>query len=103
MFRENQIIGVCIAICFICGCLALVFSLTRKLIAEDKILFLLLFIVTLMGSVWTIDNVVAFNIKLLDDEENKIVLQMLTTVVSLTIGYWMRGDKASKSKDDIKS
>ncbi|MES2382420.1 MAG: hypothetical protein V4538_15340 [Bacteroidota bacterium] len=99
MFQNNQILGVCIAIGFICACLAVVFYLTRKLIAEDKILFLLLFVVTLMASVWAIDNVIAFNMKLLDDEENKIVLQMLLQVVSLTLGYWMRGDKTKKSTE----
>lgn len=93
MFQDNLTLGVAIAMSFITICVASVMYFTRKLIAHDKILFLLIFLVTLLASTWAVDKIVASKSALLTDEENKIVLQIMNNVVALVLGYWLGKQK----------
>jgi len=91
MFQDNLTLGVVIAMAFISLCVGAALYFTRKLIAEDKILFILVFMVILLSATWCVDKIVASKTQLLNDEENKSVLQMMDNVISLVIGYWLRG------------
>ena len=88
MYTSNPLVGVLIAVSFVVLCIVMVLYNTRKLIAQDKILFLLIFLVTMLASTWFIDNVIAFKIQLLDDEENKSILSMISYIVVLVLGYY---------------
>jgi uncharacterized membrane protein HdeD (DUF308 family) len=99
MDNKTQVVGVVIALVFITICSAAILYFTRKLIAQDKILFLLIFLVTLLACSWAVDNIIAIHMNLLDDEENKTILQIMSNVVSLVLGYYMRGGE----KNDLKS
>ncbi len=64
------------------------------MIAQEKILFLLVFLIILLASTWFVDNVVIHDKKLLDDEENKTILQIISNIVSLVLGFYF-GSKVS--------
>jgi len=89
MFQDNLTLGVLIAMVFVSLCVGTTLYFTRKLIAEDKILFVLVFMVTLLTATWCVDKIVASKTQLLSDEENKSILQMMDNVISLVIGYWL--------------
>lgn len=93
MFQDNLTLGVFISIIFITLCVGSVVYFTRKLIAQDKILFVLVFLVALLAATWAVDKVVASKTQLLTEEENKTILQIMDNVVSLVLGYWLGKQK----------
>lgn len=99
MFQNQQTLGVILALAFMISCIGLVIYFTKSLIAQDKILFLLIFLVALLSTVWAVDKVIAFRIALLSDDEKKTILQIIENVVALTLGYYM-GSKKNDDKHD---
>ncbi len=99
MFTDNTTWGVILAILFICGALASVLYFTRSLIAQEKILFLLIFLVVGQFSVWLIDRVVAFRIQLLREEESRFIMTTIDSIVKLVLGYYL-GTKATEKDND---
>ncbi len=89
MFTDNTTIGVITALAFIVGIMFFVVHYTKPLIAEQRILFLLIFLITLLSSTWVIDKIIAFKIQLLHEEESKRIFDMIETVVTLTLGYYL--------------
>ncbi len=102
MFQDNQVLGVCIAMGFISGIIGVVLYFTRNLIAEHKILFLLIFLVALLNGVLVTDKVIAFKTALLDKEETKEIISIDVMLIGLTTGHYMNGGKKS-DKDDNNS
>jgi len=86
MFQDRQVIGIFIAIALLIGIVATALYMTRNLIAEDKFNFLVVVIVSMLLGVWVIDNVIAFKTQLLDDDENKFILQTLGYVMAYVLG-----------------
>ncbi len=86
MFQDRQILGICIAIALLIGIVATSLYMTRNLITEDKFNFLVVVIVSMLLGVWVIDNVIAFKTQLLDDDENKFILQTLGYVMAYVLG-----------------
>jgi zinc transporter ZupT len=86
MFQDRQVIGILIAIALLIGIVATALYMTRNLIAEDKFNFLVVVIVSMLLGVWVIDNVIAFKTQLLDDDENKFILQTLGYVMAYVLG-----------------
>jgi len=97
MFKDSTTIGVIIAMVFITGAIAAVLYFTRKLIAEEKILFLLVFLVTLFATVWAVDNVIAIRMELLSEKETDMILKNLENTISLVLGFYM-GSKRQKEQ-----
>jgi len=95
---NNQVVGSIVALLFIVSCTACILYFTRKLIAEDKILFLLMFLMILLATTWAIDSVIAINTSLLSDEQNKTILEMMKAMANLTLGYFIGNYK--KKEDD---
>jgi hypothetical protein len=83
-----------VAVLFLIACQWLVIHYTKSLIAQDKILFVLIFLVVLLAGSWAIDNVIMPNIQLLDAEENKTILQIMNSIVNLVLGYYLGSKKA---------
>ena len=86
MFQDNQLIGIFIAIGLLIAIVATSLYMTRNLIADDKFNFLVVVIVSMLLGVWVIDNVIAFKTQLLDDDENKFILQTLGYVMAYVLG-----------------
>jgi hypothetical protein len=96
MFQDRQLIGSIVAMVFIISLVACVLYFTRKLIAHEKILFVFILIATILSAVWVVDNVIALKINLLDEKEDDAVLQIMTTIVQFTLGFYF----GSKVKDN---
>ncbi len=97
MFTENIYIGVLLAVVFIGFCLWMVIRQTKTLIAQDKVLFLLIFLVTLLSSIWSVDKIVAHRIELLTPEESKSIFEIIRNIVVLVLGYYF-GTKKDKNE-----
>ena len=99
MFTESPLLGVLIAMVFMGASLWVVLKYTKPLIAEHKILFLLVYIVVILTNSWFIDNIVAYRRELLDSEENKMILQIMLAVVNFGLGYYSGSKKQDADKD----
>jgi hypothetical protein len=93
MFQDNQILGQIFSLLVIGGFVYASIRMTKDLVANDKINFLLVLIVSVLVGVWFIDNVIAFKTELLDKEENKFVLQALWSIVTFVLGRQSNKDK----------
>jgi uncharacterized membrane protein YphA (DoxX/SURF4 family) len=100
MFKDYPYIVVGIAMSFMCFTLWLVLKYTKPLIAEHKIMFLMVYITVVIVNSWVIDNLLAFKLDLLDAEENKTILQIMFGIVNFGLGYYSATNKSEK-KDDI--
>jgi hypothetical protein len=88
MYNYNVVIGVLLAITFISSLIFFVVHKTKDLIAQEKILFLLIFLITVLTGVWCIDRVVAFNVNLLTTAESDAIFEIIRTIVTLVLGYY---------------
>ncbi len=88
--------------------LGLAFILTslyfvNKMFANDTqeilVRFILLVFTALVG-VWVVDKVIAFKIKLLDDEQDKQLFDLIKTLVLMIFSYYF-GSKKSIDKKKI--
>ena len=86
MFQDNQLIGIFLAVAVMAAIVWVAIKMTKGLIAEDKFNFLVVFIVAILGGVWIVDNVIAFKTQLLDDDENKFIMQTLGYVMAYVLG-----------------
>lgn len=96
MLQSNQFIGIIVAMAFIITLVACVLYFTRKLIAQEKVLFMFILIASMLSAVWVVDNVIALKTKLLDEKEDDAVLQIMTTIIQFTLGFYF----GSKVKDN---
>ncbi len=88
--------------------LGLAFILTslyfvNKMFANDTqeilVRFILLVFTALVG-VWVVDKIIAFKIKLLDDEQDKQLFDLIKTLVLMIFSYYF-GSKKSIDKKKI--
>ena len=96
MFHDSRFIGVIIAMAFISTLVGCVLYFTRKLIAQEKVLFMFILIASMLSAVWVVDNVIAINIKLLDEKEDDAILQIMTTIIQFTLGFYF-GSKVKEN------
>jgi hypothetical protein len=66
---------------------------------EILVRFILLVFTALVG-VWVVDKVIAFKIKLLDDEQDKQLFDLIKTLVLMIFSYYF-GSKKSIDKKKI--
>ncbi len=97
MFKENPYIGVAIALSVIILVQVAVNYRTKALVGQDKILFMFIMLSSLLASVWVVDNVIAFQYKLLSEKEDEAILRMLETIIQTTLGYYL-GIKSAGNK-----
>ncbi len=96
MFQENPFVGVLIAMIFISLLVGAVLYFTRKLIAQEKVLFMFILISTVLVAVWVTDNVIFYKVNLLSEKEDDAILQMMRTIIEFTLGFYF----GSKVKDN---
>ncbi len=86
--------------------LGLAFILTslyfvNKMFANDTqeilVRFILLVFTALVG-VWVVDKVIAFKIKLLDDEQDKQLFDLIKTLVLMIFSYYFGSKKSIDKK-----
>jgi hypothetical protein len=66
---------------------------------EILVRFILLVFTALVG-VWVVDKIIAFKIKLLDDEQDKQLFDLIKTLVLMIFSYYF-GSKKSIDKKKI--
>ena len=96
MFQDNPLIGVIITMVFIVSLVGAVLYFTRKLISQEKVLFMFILISTVLVGVWVADNVVFNNQNLLSEKEDDAILQTMRTIIEFTLGFYF----GSKVKDN---
>ena len=97
MFSASPYIGVLVALIFIGVCVWLVIQQTKSLISQDKILFLLIMLTTLLTGVWVSDKIIAFRIQLLTPEESKEIFEIIRNMIATVLGYYF-GTKGNDKK-----
>jgi hypothetical protein len=65
---------------------------------EILVRFILLVFTALVG-VWVVDKVIAFKIKLLDDEQDKQLFDLIKTLVLLIFSYYFGTKKSVENKN----
>ncbi len=98
MFSANPYIGVLLAVIFICFCLWLVMKYTKA--GDDNFTLIFKFLVIGLFSVWVVDNVIAFKIQLLSDEENKEIFSMLKYITTTVLGANLMNKANKKDKNE---
>ena len=64
---------------------------------EILVRFILLVFTALVG-VWVVDKIIAFKIKLLDDEQDKQLFDLIKTLVLLIFSYYFGTKKSVENK-----
>ncbi len=93
MFQDQQVIGVLLAVAIMIASIWMVIKYTKALVAQEKILFLLVFILTILSVTWFIDRVIAFKTPLLTEKESDLILDIMKTIVTLVLGYYLGSKK----------
>ncbi len=96
MFNSNIYLGVTLAILFICGVTWFVIHKTKSLVAQEKILFLLIFLVSIVSAVWVVDRILAHQINLLTPEESKSIFEIIRNIIAVVLGYYFGIKKSEK-------
>jgi hypothetical protein len=65
---------------------------------EILVRFILLVFTALVG-VWVVDKIIAFKIKLLDDEQDKQLFDLIKTLVLLIFSYYFGTKKSVENKN----
>jgi hypothetical protein len=86
MFQDQQVIGVLLGIALIATFVIISIRATRSLVEKDKIMFLMIFLVSILAGVWATDKVIAFKTHLLDPEENKFIMGVMNDIIFLIVG-----------------
>jgi hypothetical protein len=94
MYSTHIILGVLLAIAFIITVTFFVLHKTKDLVPQEKILYLLIFLIVMLMCSWVCDKLIAIHIPLLTDEESKSVFNILQTTLTLVLGYYL-GSKNS--------
>lgn len=99
MFNEGgivMILGIMLALTFIIGSVHYV----SKLFAhntQDTLVRFILMIFTALVSLFIVDKVVAFKIKLVDEEQNKQLFDLIKTLTLMIFSYYFGTKKSEKS------
>ena len=101
MFSEGgivMIIGILLALGFIVGSLYFVNKLFANDTQEILVRFILL-VFTALVSLFIVDKVIAFKLKLLADEQNNQLFDLIKTLVLMIFSYYFGTKKSINSKN----
>ena len=93
-----MISAVLLGLAFIISCLYFVNKMFANDTQEILVRFILLVFTALVG-VWVVDKVIAFKIKLLDDEQDKQLFDLIKTLVLLIFSYYFGTKKSVENKN----
>ncbi len=86
MFTSSPLIGVLLALGFILFCLLAALKYTKDIVKDNPQMFAFIFLITILSSVWVVDNVIAFKIQLLTDKEDEFILHTVSLVMAYALG-----------------
>jgi hypothetical protein len=102
MFSSNNqyvmIFAVLLGLAFIISSLYFVNKMFANDTQEILVRFILLVFTALVG-VWVVDKIIAFKIKLLDDEQDKQLFDLIKTLVLLIFSYYFGTKKSVENKN----
>jgi len=102
MFSSNNqyvmISAVLLGLAFIIASLYFVNKMFANDTQEILVRFILLVFTALVG-VWVVDKIIAFKIKLLDDEQDKQLFDLIKTLVLLIFSYYFGTKKSVENKN----
>ena len=93
-----MISAVLLGLAFIISSLYFVNKMFANDTQEILVRFILLVFTALVG-VWVVDKVIAFKIKLLDDEQDKQLFDLIKTLVLLIFSYYFGTKKSVENKN----
>jgi len=89
-----MIAGILLAMLFICGSLFFVYKLFANNAQEVLVRFILL-IFTALVSVWVVDKTIAFKVKLLSEQQDGQLFDLIKTLILMIFSYYF-GTKNKK-------
>lgn len=92
-----MIFGVLLALAFIVGLLYYVNKMFANNTQDILVRFILLVFTALVG-VWVVDKVIAFKIKLLDEEQGAQLFELIKTLVLMIFSYYFGSQKKVEEK-----
>ena len=98
---QNNIImisGILIALTFICGLLYFVNKMFANNTQDILVRFILLVFTALVG-VWVVDKVIAFKIKLLDEQQGAQLFDLIKTLILMIFSYYFGSQKKVENKN----
>jgi hypothetical protein len=102
MFSSNNqyvmISAVLLGLAFIIASLYFVNKMFANDTQEILVRFILLVFTALVG-VWVVDKIIAFKMKLLDDEQDKQLFDLIKTLVLLIFSYYFGTKKSVENKN----
>jgi hypothetical protein len=104
MFGEGgpiMILGIILALGFIVGSIYFVSKMFLNDTQEILVRFILL-VFTAMVSLFIVDKVIAFKIKLVDEDQNKELFDLIKTLTLMIFSYYFGTKKASEGNKDEK-
>ena len=93
-----MISAVLLGLAFIIASLYFVNKMFANDTQEILVRFILLVFTALVG-VWVVDKIIAFKIKLLDDEQDKQLFDLIKTLVLLIFSYYFGTKKSVENKN----
>jgi len=93
-----MISAVLLGLAFIISSLYFVNKMFANDTQEILVRFILLVFTALVG-VWVVDKIIAFKIKLLDDEQDKQLFDLIKTLVLLIFSYYFGTKKSIENKN----
>jgi hypothetical protein len=92
-----MISGILLALTFICGLLYFVNKMFANDTQEILVRFILLIFTALVG-VWVVDKVIAFKVRLLDEEQGAQLFDLIKTLVLVVFSYYFGTKKNIENK-----
>jgi hypothetical protein len=92
-----MIAGILLALTFICGLLYFVNKMFANNTQEILVRFILLVFTALVG-VWVVDKVIAFKVRLLDEEQGAQLFDLIKTLVLVVFSYYFGTKKNIENK-----
>ena len=92
-----MIFGILLALAFIVGLLYYVNKMFANNTQDILVRFILLVFTALVG-VWVVDKVIAFKIKLLDEEQGAQLFELIKTLVLMIFSYYFGSQKKVEEK-----
>jgi hypothetical protein len=93
-----MISGILLALTFICGLLYYVNKMFANNTQDILVRFILLVFTALVG-VWVVDKVIAFKIKLLDEQQGAQLFDLIKTLILMIFSYYFGSQKKVENKN----
>ena len=93
-----MISGILLALTFICSLLYFVNKMFANNTQDILVRFILLVFTALVG-VWVVDKVIAFKIKLLDEQQGAQLFDLIKTLILMIFSYYFGSQKKVENKN----